>query len=174
MIEFMQMSNGFRFNGDGNSLYTGNVWDYVWNLQFGRNDIFAGNNLTHCATTSVTNHLQGPDGIARDKWTSEIKAGNITSMHVSDGVKIVGNVFSDGSTQYTTYFNFDGRTSLYNYGGKTVTSISNARVSRRSALRPVIISLYPSLARRTATASPIPEVAPVTNATFPISHYFAL
>ena len=128
-IEFMQMSNGFRLKGDGNSLYTGNIWDYVWNFQFGRNDIFAGNNLTHCATVSITNHLQGPDGISRDRWTSEIRAGNITSMHVSDGVKIVGNVFSDGSTQYTTYFNFDGRTSLYNYGGKTVTSISDARIA---------------------------------------------
>jgi len=128
-VEFAQMSNGFRFNGDGNSLYTGNVWDYVWNFQFGRNDIFAGNNLTHNATTSVTNHLAGPDNVARDLWTSEIRAGNITSMHVSDGVKIVGNVFSDGNSQYTTYFNFDGRTAVYNNGGKPATSISNVRIA---------------------------------------------
>ena len=128
-VEFAQMSNGFRFNGDGNSLYTGNIWDYVWNFQFGRNDIFTGNNLTHNATTSVTNHLAGPDNVARDKWTSEISAGNITSMHVSDGVKIVGNVFSDGSSQYTTYFNFDGRTTVYSNGGKPATSISNARIA---------------------------------------------
>ena len=128
-IEFMQMSNGFRFNGEGNSLYTGNVWDYVWNFQFGRNDIFSGNNLTHCATVSITNHLAGPDNVPREQWSSEIRAGNITSMHVSDGLKIVGNVFSDGSTQYTTYFNFDGRTTLYDNGGKIATSISNARIA---------------------------------------------
>ena len=128
-IEFMQMSNGFRLNGDGNSRYVGNIWDYVWNFQFGRNDMFVGNTLTHCATTSITNHLAGPDNIPRDKWTVEIKAGNITQMHVSDGVKIVGNVFGDGLTKYTTYFNFDGRTSLYRDGDQIVTSISDARIA---------------------------------------------
>ena len=50
-------------------------------------------------------------------------------MHISDGVKIVGNVFSDAETRYTTYFCFDGRTTLYNKGGKTVTSISDARIA---------------------------------------------
>lgn len=128
-IEFMQLTNGFKLKGDGNSIYTGNVFDYVWNFQFGRNDIFIGNNLTHCATTSITNHLAGPDNIQRDKWSAEIKAGNITQMHISDGVKIVGNVFSDAETRYTTYFCFDGRTTLYNKGGKTVTSISDARIA---------------------------------------------
>lgn len=128
-IEFMQMTNGFKLKGNGNSIYTGNVFDYVWNFQFGKNDIFIGNNLTHCATTSVTNHLAGPDNIPRDAWSTEIKAGNITQMHVSDGVKIVGNIFSDGETRYTTYFCFDGRTTLYNKNGKTVSSISNARIA---------------------------------------------
>lgn len=128
-IEFMQMTNGFKLKGNGNSIYTGNIFDYVWNFQFGKNDLFIGNNLTHCATTSITNHLAGPDNIPRDTWSAEIKAGNITQMHVSDGVKIVGNVFSDGETRYTTYFCFDGRTSLYNKNGKTVTSISNSRIA---------------------------------------------
>ena len=128
-IEFMQMTNGFRLAGDGNSLYTGNIWDYVWNFQFGRNDVFAGNSLTHCDTTDITNHLMNVDNIPKSEWTTELAAGNITLMHVSDGVKIVGNVFCNGSTQYTTFFNFDGRTTLYRQEGKIATSISNARIA---------------------------------------------
>ncbi len=128
-IEFMQLTNGFRLSGKGNSAYVGNVFDYVWNFQFGENDIFAGNALTHCDTVDITNHLTGPDNVPRETWTPEIREGNITLMHVSDGLRLIGNNFCAGNTLYTTYFNFDGRTSIYKDGDRTVTSISNARIA---------------------------------------------
>ena len=126
-LEFGQFSNGKTLTGAGNSIYRGNLIDYTYNYSFGKNDVVCGNTLTRASYENITNHMLNsnfpidlPDIITNKP---------MIMFHVSDGLRLVGNMDIGTMSEKTHFIEFDSPSISYkDRSGNVVKSISNARV----------------------------------------------
>ncbi len=126
-LEFGQFSNGKTLTGTGNSIYRGNLIDYSYNYSFGKNDVFCGNTLTRASFSNIENHMLNsnfpidlPD-ILKDK--------PMIMFHVSDGLRLIGNMDIGTMNEKTHFIEFDSPSISYkDEDGNTVKSISDVRI----------------------------------------------
>ncbi len=127
-LEFGQFSNGKKLTGEGNSVYRGNLIDYTYNYSFGKNDVVVGNTMSRASYSHITDHMTGsnfpidlPDALT-DTY--------MVMYHVSDGLRLIGNMDIGTMNEKTHFIEFDSPTIKYtDENGNEVISISNVRIA---------------------------------------------